>query len=372
MKQIAFMITVALLVASCSSTPVSDEQSKRKELQEYKKQLNGLEEKIEALETELQGTDTEESLEVKVTRLDSQRFEHFIDVTGKVEAEQDVNVSPETAGIIETVMVSEGQRVTKGQVLGRLKTEALERNLEELNIQWELAKTNYQRQKNLWDQNIGSEMQYLQARTNKESLQKRMAGIQAQMEMAEIKAPVSGVVDILFQKKGEMGSPQTPFAKVLNIDKIKIYADVSESYLTKVKKGEKVKIFFPALGRTRDAYIRQIGNTIDPNNRTFRIRIDLDNPDNMIKPNLVSVIQIRDYLAENAIVLPSLFIKEDFNGEYTYIAENTQSASRAKKVYIKTGLSNNNMTEVVEGLSAGMKVISEGHSQVVDGTLVEF
>ena len=372
MKQLTLMITVALLLASCSSTPVSDEQSKRKELQEYKKQLNELEEKIQVLESELHDKDTEESLEIEVARLDSQRFEHFIDVTGRVEAEQDVNVSPETAGIIESVLVSEGQRVNKGQVLGRLKTDALERNLEELKIQYQLAKTNYQRQKNLWDQNIGSEMQYLQARTNKESLEKRMAGIEAQLGMAEIKAPVNGVLDILFQKKGEMGGPQTPFAKVLNIEKIKIYADVSETYLTKVKKGEKVKISFPALGRTREAYIGQVGNTIDPNNRTFRIRIDLDNPDNMIKPNLVSVIKIRDYLAENAIVIPSLFIKEDFNGEYTYIAENIQGTPRAKKVYIKSGLSNNNMTEVVEGLSAGMNVISEGHGQVVDGTPVMF
>lgn len=370
MKKIIIIAIAALFMAACSNTNVSDEASKRKELQQYKQELSQLEQKIEALEKELEGTKTEEAVRISVAELDSQRFEHFIEVTGEVEADLNVNVSPESAGVIESVNVKEGERVSKGQILGKLKTDALDRTLEELRIQLDLAETNFQRQKNLWDQNIGSEMQFLQAKTNKESLEKRIDGIQAQLEMAEIKSPIDGVIDDVYQEKGEIGGPQVPFAKVLNIDRIKIYADVSESYLTKVDEGQMVNINFPAISRETKAPIRQIGNIIDPNNRTFRIRIDLRNPDKMIKPNLVSVIRIRDYVSEDAIIIPSLYIKEDFNGDYTYIVENVDGTERAKKVYLKTGMTNNNRTEILDGLSAGMKIISEGNTQVVNGTAV--
>lgn len=372
MKRITIITVATLLLAACSSTTVPDEESKRRELQQYKKQLSEIEEKIEILEKELNENKTEKAVKISVTELDSLRFEHFIEVTAEVEAALNVNVSPESAGVIESVYVAEGERVKTGQVLGKLKTDALERNLEELKIQHDLAEINYQRQKNLWDQNIGSEMQYLQAKTNKESLEKRIEGIMAQLEMSVIKSQVYGVVDVVYQEKGEIGSPQVPFAKVLNIDKVKIYADVSESFLTKVDEGQIVSVSFPAIQREMKAPIAQIGNTIDPNNRTFRIRVDLKNPDMMIKPNLGSVIKIRDYLSENAIVIPSLYIKEDFVGNYTYIVENMEGTHRAKKVYLETGMTNNNKTEVVKGLNAGMRIISEGHTQVVDGTPVIF
>lgn len=372
MKKITIILIAALFLAACSNSNVSDEASKRKELQEYKQELSQLEEKIEALEKELEGTKTEEAVKISIAELDTQRFEHFIEVTGDVEAELNVNVSPESAGVIESVYVKEGERVSRGQLMGKLKTDALERSLEELKIQLDLAETNFNRQKNLWDQNIGSEMQFLQAKTNMESLEKRIDGVQAQIDMAEINSPVSGVIDDVYQEEGEIGGPQVPFAKVLNIDRVRIYADVSESYLTKVEEGQMVNIYLPAIDRELKAPITQIGNMIDPNNRTFRIRIDLRNPDRMIKPNLVSVIKIRDYVSENAIVIPSLYIKEDFKGKYTYIVENTGETPRAEKVYLETGMTNNNKTEVVEGLSAGMKIISEGHTQVVNGTSVSF
>lgn len=372
MKRIATIITAAFFFAACSSTTVSDEQSKRKELQEYKKQLTELQAKIAVLENELTTTAPDERVKISVTALENQRFEHFIEVTGKVEADLDVNVSPESVGVIENVMVAEGDQVKKGQVLGKLNTDALARSMDEMKIQLELAETNFQRQKNLWDQNIGSEMQFLQAKTNKESLVKRIAGLKAQIKMSEITSPVDGVVDIVYQKEGEIGSPQVPFAKVLNISTVKIYADVSESYLTKVHQGDSVKINFPALGREMEARIRRIGNTIDPNNRTFRIRIDLRNPDGMIKPNLVSVIKIRDYISENALVIPSLFIKQDFKGDYIFIAENSSGEQRAAKVYVEPGMTNNNQTEITDGLEAGMKIISEGYSQITDGTPIQY
>ena len=196
--------------------------------------------------------------------------------------------------------------------------------------------------------------------------------MKAQIRMSEIQSPISGVVDIVYQKEGEMGSPQIPFAKVLNIDKLKVYADVSESYITSVKQGDKVKISFPALNYDMEAPITRIGNTIDPNNRTFRVRIDIQNRGRNIKPNLISIVKLRDYVSEDAIVVPALLIREDFRGEYAFVAEENGDNYTAKKVHVKTGKSQNNRTEVVNGLSDGMLIISEGFNQVSDGSPVTF
>ena len=372
MKKILILITVAAFFAACSSTSVNDEDAKRQELQQYKQDLHDLKQKIAKLEKELSETEEEEIVNVKVDDIQSRTFEHFFEVTGNAEADLDVNVSPESSGIIETIMVKEGARVSKGQILAKLKVDALQRSLDELKVQLDLATTNFKRQKNLWDQNIGSEMQFLQAKTNMESLEKRIEGVEAQIDMSDVKAPVNGVVDKIYQKKGEIGSPQIPFAKVVNIDRINIYADVSESYLTKVHEGDKVNIKFPALNRETDARIQQVGNVIDPNNRTFRIKVTMNNPDKMIKPNLVAVIEIRDYKAEDAIVVPSLYVREDFKGDFTFIADTENGRDVAKKVYVTTGVTDNNMTEITKGLASGMKIISEGYNQIVDGTLIRF
>ncbi|WP_347839118.1 efflux RND transporter periplasmic adaptor subunit [uncultured Draconibacterium sp.] len=371
MKRIIILFTTTLLLSACGNTNVTDEAGKRKQIQELKQQVHTLEQQIEALEKELTAEEKTEFVNIKTTRLENQKFEHFIEVTGKVEAEQDVDVSPETSGVIKEVMVVEGQQVNKGQIMARLNTDLLERSIEELEVQLDLAITNYERQKNLWDQNIGSEMQYLQAKNNKETLEKRISSLNTQIEMAEVKSPINGIVDIVYQKKGHIGSPQVPFAKVINTQSIKIYADISETYITKIHKGDDVQVRFPALDKTVSAKINQIGNTIDPNNRTFRVRINLNNNSNLIKPNLVSIISLRDYVNEVAIVVPSLFIKEDFNGHYTYIVEKADGKDVAKKVYVTPGVTNNNMTEITDGLTAGTNIISEGYSQVVNGTVVQ-
>jgi RND family efflux transporter MFP subunit len=371
MKKILIVLISAVILSACGSTPVNDETVKRKQLQQLKQDLHALEQQINTLETELNSVEKEEVIKIKATELIPQKFENYIEVTGKVEAEQDVDVSPESSGVIKDVLVVEGQNVTKGQVMARLNTDLLERSIDELEVQLDLAKTNYDRQKNLWDQNIGSEMQYLQAKNNKESLEKRIISLNTQIKMSEVKSPLDGVVDVVHQKKGHIGSPQVPFAKVINTSHIKVYADISESYITKIHKGDLVKVNFPALEKTISAKINQIGNTIDPNNRTFRVRINIDNPNNSIKPNLISIITLRDYLNENAISVPSLYIKEDFKGHYTFIVEKLNDKNVARKVYVEPGVTNNNITEVVSGLNAGMMVVSEGYNQIIDGTFVQ-
>ncbi|NQU88260.1 MAG: efflux RND transporter periplasmic adaptor subunit [Mariniphaga sp.] len=370
MKKLIFLITVTVFLASCAGTSVDDEAAKRLQLQKFKQQAHDLEQQIVALENELAEVTDEDIVNVKASDIELQKFEHFIESSGNVEAEQDINVSPESAGIIDEVLVTEGVIVKKGQILAKLSTNTLQRSLDEMNIQLELAETTFQRQKNLWDQNIGSELQFLQAKTTLESLKKRIEGMEAQMEMAVIKSPIDGIIDVVFQKKGQIGSPQVPFAKVLNTSRVRIYADVSEAYLTKIKKGDKVQVNFPALNKEIEATIFRIGNTINANNRTFRIRINLNNSNNTIKPNLIAIVKMRDYVAEDAVIVPNLLVKEDFKGMYTFIVNSSNNETRAQKVYVQTGISQNNLTEVTEGLDAGTKIITEGYTQVVDGTLI--
>lgn len=363
-----FAAVVTAMLAGCSAKPADDSALKTQQLQQYKKEFSELKQKIEALENELALSNKNDDVRVQVAELVPEQFERFIEITGRVEAEEDVQVSPESAGVIAEVLVKEGQRVVKGQTMAVLNTETLRRAVDELKIQHELAATTYNRQKNLWDQNIGSEMQLLQARSAMEALQKRIESTEAQINLSVIKSPVSGVVDAVYQKKGEIGSPQVPFARVINSSSIRVYADVSESYLPKIKQGDRVVVSFPALGRDMDANIYRIGNSIDANNRTFSIRVNLNNPDGMIKPNIISTIRVRDYSVHDAIVVPNILIKEDFRGNYTYIAEMVDGKSVARKVYVKPGVNNNNRTEVLEGLSSGMKIITEGYVQVADGT----
>lgn len=367
-RVVAAVLTGVLI--SCSGAPDNSPDAKRKQLTAYKQELHDLEAKISKLEAELDSARKIEYVNVKTLEVEPRRFEHFFEVTGNVEADQEVNVSPESSGKIMEIQVKEGQQVAKGTVLATLNTDMLDQSIEETRISLDLATTTFERQKNLWDQKIGSELQFLQAKSNKESLGRRLESLQAQKEMTVIKSPVDGIVDVIYQKQGEIGNPQTPFAKVVNIGKLKIYGDIAESYLTKIGKGDPVNIQFPAISKNVKASVTQIGNFIDPNNRTFRIRVDLKNPDGMIKPNMVAILELCDYSSDSAIVVPSLVIKQDFRGGYTYIVNGSDSIQRAEKVYVKTGVSNNNIVEVTEGLKPGMRVISEGFDQVVDGSAV--
>ena len=364
-------VVMAVAIVSCSSGNAGndDEKSKQAQLTEYKQQAHDLKQKIDELEKEVKANSRLEYAEVVLSDIKSQKFEHFIEVTGRVEADEEVDISAESSGQILEIKVTEGQQVSKGTVLATMNTAPIDRTIEEVEVNLQMANTTFERQKNLWGQNIGSEMQYLQAKSNKEALEKQLENLRSQKDMSIIKAPLDGIIDIIYQKKGQIANPQTPFAKLVNISKVKVYADVAEPYLTKIKKGDEVLVSFPAIGVSSVTNIQMIGNYINPNNRTFRVRLDLPNKGNAIKPNLDAVVKIRDYAADDAVVVPSLLIKEDFKGKYTFIAQSSDNDRLiAKKVYVKTGVSDNNMTEVREGLAPGMKIISSGFSQVVDGS----
>lgn len=365
MKRILSIILIAVL-ASCSAT--SDKKAKEQELAEYKQQLSALKKKISKLEKELAEESGANVVNVYVDPVKITGFRHYVDVSGNVNADKNVIVSPETGGNIVSINVKEGDKVRKGQILGRLNTEMIERTIKEVQINYNLAVTTYNRRKNLWDQQIGSEMEYLQAKSQKESLEQKLESLKAQLDMALIKSPIDGVVDEIIQKVGEMAGPQIPFARVVNLENLYINADVSEMYLPQIHKGEEVDVSFPVINKKMRKKIYRVSNVIDPSSRTFRVRVNLmNNDDGQIKPNMMAVLKLLIYSNDSAIVVPSILIKKDFTGEFLFIAEQQDGKWYARKRYLVTGIKNNNQTVVVEGLKEGDELITKGYAQVVDG-----
>ncbi len=367
MKKILSILLIAVLF-SCSS---NDKKAKEEQLNEYKQELTRLKKEITKLEKELAEESGSNIVRVVTEPVKLTRFRHYVDVAGTVKADKNIIVSPETGGNIISIKVKEGENVKKGQILGKLNTEMLERTMKEVQINYNLAVTTYNRRKNLWDQNIGSEMEYLQAKSKKEALEQKLESLKAQMDMALIKSPINGVVDDIMQKVGEMAGPQVPFARIVNIDKLYLIADVSEMYLTKINQGDEVEIDFPVINKKVNKKVYRVSPVIDPSSRTFRVRVNLDNKDKMIKPNMMAVLKLLIYSNDNSIVVPSILVKKDFTGEFIFIAEKEEGKWYARKRYLETGITNNNKTVIVEGLKEGDLVITKGYAQVVDGSEIE-
>jgi len=369
MKKLFIFPLIALMVA-CSASVEDENAAKQEELKQYKTELSALKKSIAKLEKELAVGRKEGVVKVIASTIKTELYEHFIDVTGQVEADKNIIISPESAGKIISINVKEGDRVRKGTVLARLNTELTQRSLAQIEINLDLATTTFERQKDLWDQNIGSEMEYLQAKSSKEALQQQKEALEAQLDLAIVRAPINGVVDEIIQRQGEMAGPQLPFARLVNIDQVYINADVSEIYLQQVKAGDNVKVEFPVINKNIDAKIFRASSVIDPGSRTFRLRIDLNNKQNDIKPNMLAILKLRTFAAENAIIVPSILVKKDFSGEFIFVAEEVEGQLRAKKRYITSGIKDNNNTLVTEGINVGDKVITKGYAQVVDGSAI--
>lgn len=372
MKKFLIALIIPLLFA-CSAKEDNTSKDKASQLKIYKKELVDLKRKITALESELKEGKTEEkALSVETLKMDYSVFEHFIQITGNVEADKNIRITPETAGNIISIDVKEGEQVKKGTILGRLNTSQIQRTIDEIKVNLKMATTIYERQKNLWGQKIGSEIQFLQAQSNKEALEQKLEAMEAQLEMAVIKAPFSGIVDQIYQKKGELANPQTPFLQLVNINKVYIEGDVAETFLTQIKKGDMAQLDFPAISYNTQAPIYRTSNVIDPGNRSFKIRINLNNPKHLIKPNLISLIKVRDFVKEDALVVPSIIVKQDFNGQYLYVAKSQNDQWIAQKVYVKVEKTYNNKSMIISGLNLGDRIITEGYTQVVNGTEVSF
>ncbi len=370
----AFISVIVIFLASCSSP--ENENSIREQIAKNKKEISRLNNEILVLEKKLSSSNPGEGnsaqlVPVIVSEVTTGAFKHFIQVSGTAEAVKEAYISPEVGGQIREIYVQEGDYVEKGQLLVKLNTEITESNIADLQASLDLATVVYEKQKRLWDQGIGSEIQYLNAKNNKESLEQKLKTVQAQQEMSLLKSPVSGIVDEIYRKKGELALPGQQLMQIVNLDEIFINADVSETYLSQVKEGDNVKVEFPVYpDKIMEVPIYRKGNVINPNNRTFTVQLKLKNPDRSLKPNILGIVHINNFSSDSAVVIPSVLIKQDITGSYLYTIKDENGRTVARKTYVNPGQSYEDKTMIVNGLEPGQKIIVQGYNMVSDGSEV--
>jgi len=373
MKKYIFIALAGIGLISCNNTP--DAKSIQEEITEHKMEIVELENTIRDLEKQLSdmGKSHEKgSILVSTKEVQPQRFNHYLDITGNVETKLDAYISPEINGLIEYIYSQEGDFVEKGQLMAQIDTDMIERNIDEVNTQLELARMIYSKQKELWDQKIGSEVQYLQAKTNKESLEERLKALKTQLKKAKITAPFNGYVEKVFQKVGEIGNPARQLFHLVNLKSLKVSANISESHLPNIHKGDTANISFAIYPDLKMRLpISVVGSVINPANRTFEIQIEIPNKDKLLKPNLIATVQIRDHAYDSVMVVPSIIVKNDANNNnYVYVVNEVDGKMFAKKTYIKTGQSYGNETMVLEGLNDSDRLIVQGYNLVKNGSAI--
>ncbi len=300
-------------------------------------------------------------------------FQHYVEVQGNVETDQNVVLNAEYSGVLTNVYVKEGQRVSKGQRLAKIDDGGMSSQVAQQEAQLALAKTTFERQEKLWNQKIGSEIQFLQAKTSYEAAKNATQQMRTQLGKTIIIAPFSGVVDEIISDPGQVVVPgQTPIIRLVNLSDMYVKASIPENYLKNIKKGTQVKVNLASINEEFTGTVRQVSNYINPNNRSFDIQVEIPNKDGLVKPNLIATVKVNDYSAEGAITVPENILQENAEGEtiaYLYQPVN-DSVGVAKRVILETGLSYENHTEVKSGLKKGDTIIKEGAKTLRDGQKV--
>jgi len=364
------ILLTAIIAVSCGSGDPLEE--KKAALAKAKTELKDLQKEIKSLEDEISKEDPEfgksQVRTTLVTTVPAERipFDHRIDVRGNVLSRTNVNVSSEMMGQLLKIHVVEGQKVKAGQLIAEIDSENLTKSIKEIHTQIEYATTIFEKRERLWAKNIGTEIEYLQAKNAKESLENQLETLLTQLDKTTIEAPFSGTIESVPMKNGELVQPGQPVAFLVSNSSMYISAEVSETYIGRFKVGDEVEVNFPSLNETFNSKISSIGNVINPASRTFTIEIRLPNVREYLKTNLVAILKLTDYHAPDAVVIPSRIIQEDIQGNFVYAVQNDQ----ARKVHVQLGYSYDNRTEVVTGLMGGETIIDKGNRSVADGTVV--
>ena len=331
---------------------------------ELSKQQSALLADIKMLEVEIGKLDTSKKVDlVSVETISPVSFHHYLETQGSVQTKQNVLIYPETSGLLKEVFVRKGQHVTKGQVLATIDDGGLSQQVTQLEIQRDLAKTTYERQAKLWKQKIGSEIQYLQTKANYEAQEQAIAQLNKTLDKSKITAPFAGVIDDIIKEEGNIISPGpgSEIFRIVNLNNMYIEADIPESHLPTIQKGKEVQISFPALGEDLKSSIRQVGNFINPGNRSFTVEIGVPNKKGLVKPNLTARLKINDYTNDSAILIPQSIISEDSEGrQYVYTADSKSGKTLAVKTFVETGMTSDNDIEVLDGLKKGDSIIVDG------------
>lgn len=366
MKKVVMLMVITAIIASCS------QPDKKAQLEKLKSQHEQLSKEIEKLEAEID-KDMGDSVAVKsnlveVISVNPELFSTYIDVQGKVDADENVSLSSEIPGTLTKINVKPGDEVTRGQVLAETDSRAIQQSISDLQTNMDLVNQLYEKQKNLWEQKIGTEVQFLQAKTNKESLEKKMATLQEQLRMSKIISPIDGTVDAVDVKIGIAVAPGVPAIRVINFSNIKVKAELAESYAGRVKKNDLVKIYFPDMNDSIEGKVNYAARAINPMSRTFTTEVLLDNKKEY-HPNMVTRLKINDYTSSAPVVVVPIRIIQGTNGErYVYIAD----GNKASKKVIKTGREYNGRVEVKEGLNAGDLLITQGFENINEGDPINY
>jgi RND family efflux transporter MFP subunit len=379
MKKIILFTTISIALLSCSKK----ENNASIEQLISDKNVTELQAKKESLQAELSKIDEalavldvkKEEVLVSTITLKDTVFNHYLEVQGNVNTKENIVVQPEFSGTLTALYVKAGQRVTKGQILGKIDDAGMGQQLASMENQYALAKTTFERQKNLWDKKIGSEIQFLQAQTQMISAQKAVAQMRAQVAKTVVRAPFSGTIDDVFVERGQVVAPNPQgLMRIVNLSNMYVSTTVPETYIGKLKPGTEVAVFLTSLGKTYKGKVRQVANFINPSNRSFGIEVSVPNPDNLLRPNQVAKLKIIDYTINNAIVVPTNVVQEDGAHEkFVFIATQVNGKTGiAKKVVVKVGKSSNNVTEILSGLSANDVLVTEGVNGIADGMKLNF
>lgn len=375
MKKIIITSVILVLVAiiACNKQDVKipeDLESKKVLLAEKKSELRDLQRLVNDLTDqikEMEPVKEKDPIPVTTEVINEKEFKRFIDVQANVIADDVVNVSSEVGGQITHLYVDEGQYISKGELIAVTDMQALENQIAEVETSLSLATNVYERQKRLWDQNVGSEIQYIESKSNKELLEKSLTTLKNRLAKKNIYAPISGIVDVKFLEQGEMASPGMPVVQLLNTSRVKIKANLQESLLGKINKGDEVDIYFPALDKTIRRKVSMIGRTIDLNNRTFSIEINSSSENGVLKPNLLAQVSINDFTQEKAIVIPLAIVKEEVSGEkFVFVISRNDDKSKATKSYIEIGESDEGYVVVENGIKDGDEIVVAGGESLSD------
>lgn len=376
MKNLLFILGAVIMIASCTPKESTSEKqtllaSKKEQLAKKKTALKTLEGEIDLLKKEIAELEpAREKAPVLITTetVETEDFKRYTQVQASVLSDDQVFVSSETGGRLLSVKVKEGQYVKRGQLIATVDLKSLSDQKAELETSMSLAKDVYDRQKRLWDQNIGSEVQFLQAKNNYERLEKSLTTLNTQLAKANIYSPITGVVDKEFLKAGEIAAPGAPIVQLFNPNKLIIAADVPESYLGKIKRGDKVEINFPAINKEVTKTISLLGRTIDPSNRTFKVEVNTSNEGGALKPNLLAELKFNDYTKKEAIIVPLEIVQEEVSGKkYVYTAGKKEGKDVAMKSYVTIGEGYQGNIIIEEGLKAGDQIIIDGARSVANG-----
>ena len=360
----ASLLLLSFGVASCAG---NDLDAKKAELESLKSQLSELTTEIKTLEAELIAADpafaaaAKKPLLITTVAATKGEFTHFVEVTGSVLSKKNVNISSETGGRILDIPAIEGMRMSKGQVLAKIDSESIQRSIEELENNLSLARTVFEKQERLWNQKIGTEIQYLEAKSRKEGLEKSLASLRTQSAKAAVRAPFNGTVETVRVRVGELVQPGSQMFQFVGESDLFIEADISESYIGVLAKGDSVEITFPSINKTITTKVSATGSIINPNNRTFKVEVFLPSlPE--VKPNMISVLKIQDYKNKESVIVPSHLIMADIKGDYLFAVEN----GVAKKKYVTRGYTSGDQTEIVEGLVGTEILVDKGFREVGD------